>query len=183
MTGAQPQFRVVEGGATREDLTSLSDPELFRRYAPYVARIGLRLLGREADVDDLIQEVFMAAFKQRNQLREPGALKGWLATVAVRNARRQLKRRRMRSFVGLDDGPRGIELVDPDISPERKALLVRVYEVLDGLSVEERLAWTLRHVEGEKLEAVASRCGCSLATAKRRISAAHTKIQSEMNDG
>ena len=35
----------------------MSEAQLFKRFAPYVARIGLRLLGRESDVDDLIQEV------------------------------------------------------------------------------------------------------------------------------
>jgi RNA polymerase sigma-70 factor (ECF subfamily) len=48
--------------------------------------------------------------------------------------------------------------------------------------VEHRVAWTLRYVEGEKLERVAEHCGCSLATAKRRIAAAHAKIQSELED-
>ena len=41
----------------------------------------------------------------------------------------------------------------------------------------------LGNVEGEKLERVAEQCGCSLATAKRRIGAAHARIQSELSDG
>jgi RNA polymerase sigma-70 factor, ECF subfamily len=161
----------------------LSEVELFKRFAPYVARIGLRLLGREADVDDLIQEVFLAAFRQREQLRDPNAAKNWLATIAVRTARRQLRRRRLRQFVGLDTGNPALELQDPQISPEQRALLARVYEILDGMGVERRLAWTLRYVEGEKLEMVAERCGCSLATAKRRIASAQALLQSEMEDG
>jgi RNA polymerase sigma-70 factor (ECF subfamily) len=160
-----------------------TDEALFERYAPYVARIGLRLLGREADVDDLIQEVFLAAFKQKHQLRDGAAFKSWLATVAVRTARRQLRRRKLRSFVGLDTLAPSLELRDPAISPERRALLTRVYKELDELPVDQRLAWTLRYVQGEKLERVAERCGCSLATAKRRIAAAHARIQAELNDG
>jgi RNA polymerase sigma-70 factor (ECF subfamily) len=69
------------------------------------------------------------------------------------------------------------------MSPERRALLSRVYQVLDGMDVDQRLAWSLRYVEGEKLEQVAEHCGCSLATAKRRISAAHARIQAELEDG
>jgi RNA polymerase sigma-70 factor (ECF subfamily) len=45
------------------------------------------------------------------------------------------------------------------------------------------VAWTLRHVEGQKLEEVAQYCRCSLATAKRRISAAHTRMLAELEDG
>ena len=39
------------------------------------------------------------------------------------------------------------------------------------------------HIEGEKLEGVAARGGCSLATAKRRIAAAHAFVQSELHGG
>lgn len=180
MTSVSPDLRVVGGSASEQ---SLSDEELFKRFAPYVARIGLRLLGRESDVDDLIQEVFLAAFKQRDQVRNEGSIKHWLATVAVRTARRQLRRRRMRSFVGIDTGAsEGVELPSAGMSPEARALLTKVYEVLDTIGVEQRLAWTLRHVEGEKLERVAQRCGCSLATAKRRIAAAHAQLQAEFDD-
>ncbi|HET8940308.1 MAG TPA: sigma-70 family RNA polymerase sigma factor [Polyangiales bacterium] len=161
----------------------MSEAQLFKRFAPYVARIGLRLLGREADVDDLIQEVFFAAFRQRDQLRDPQAAKNWLATIAVRTARRQLRRRRLRQFVGLDHGGPALELPDPQISPEKRALLARVYEILDSMGVERRLAWTLRYVEGEKLEVVAERCGCSLATVKRRIASAQALLLAEMEDG
>ena len=161
----------------------MSEAQLFKRFAPYVARIGLRLLGREADVDDLIQEVFFAAFRQRDQLRDPQAAKNWLATIAVRTARRQLRRRRLRQFVGLDSGGPALELPDPQISPEKRALLARVYEILDNMGVERRLAWTLRYVEGEKLEVVAERCGCSLATVKRRIASAQALLLAEMEDG
>lgn len=184
MTASPPPLRLVESATeSASEPAPLSDAALFKRYAPYVARIGMRLLGRESDVDDLIQEVFLAAFRQREQLRDPHATKNWLATIAVRTARRQLRRRRMRQFVGLDTGGPALELPDQTISPEKRALLARVYEILDGMGVERRLAWTLRFVEGEKLEQVAERCGCSLATAKRRIAAAQALLQAEMDDG
>jgi RNA polymerase sigma-70 factor, ECF subfamily len=180
---SKPNLQVVEGGVGQPDVLPDSDDALFRRFAPYVARIGLRLLGRESDVDDLIQEVFLSAFRQRHQVRDPLAFKSWLAIIAVRTARRQLRKRRLRAFVGLDTLAAPLELRDAGMSPERRALLARVYQVLERIPVEQRLAWTLRHVEGEKLERVAEQCGCSLATAKRRIGAAHARIQAELTDG
>lgn len=178
----KPTLRVVEGRTGDESFPE-TDDALFQRFAPYVARIGLRLLGRETDVDDLIQEVFMAAFRQRHQVRDPLAFKSWLAIIAVRTARRQLRRRKLRGFVGLDTLTPALELRDTGMTPERRALLSRVYQVLDKIPVEQRLAWSLRYVEGEKLEQVAEHCSCSLATAKRRIAAAHARIQAELDDG
>ena len=188
MPSAVTQLRSAEPGAS-PDLggAAAGEPDealLFRRYAPYVARIGLRLLGRECDVDDLVQEVFLAAFKQRDQLRDPQAAKGWLAIVAVRTARRQLRAKRLKQLVGLDSKGPALQLYDQNaLSADKSALLSRVYEVLSRMNVDWRLAWTLRFIEGEKLEQVAIRCGCSLATAKRRVVAAQAFLQAEIGDG
>ena len=49
--------------------------DLFRRYSPYVATIGIRLLGRDDELDDLVQEVFIEAYRGFHQLRSPDAVK------------------------------------------------------------------------------------------------------------
>jgi RNA polymerase sigma-70 factor (ECF subfamily) len=148
----------------------------YRRYARYVAAVALRLLGRDDEIDDVVQEVFLAALRGLGQLRDAQAVKGWLATVAVRIAGRRLRRRRLRAMVGLD-GARDYErLAAPGAPADDRALIAHVYRLLDELPVKERLAWTLRHVEGEPLEAVARLCNCSLATAKRRVAAAQAAI-------
>lgn len=177
-------LRLVDSGAVRSiSSRELDDEEFFERFSPYVARIGMRLLGRSSDVDDLVQEVFIAAYKKRDQLPDEGATRGWLAVVSVRTARRMLRKRRVRQFVGLDMGTPPLELLDRTLSPDEHALISRIYQILDQMNVDNRLAWTLRYIEGEKLEDVALRCGCSLATAKRRIAAAHAHLQSEMDGG
>jgi len=151
---------------------------LFRQYAPYVARIGHRLLGNGDEVDDLVQDVFLAAHRGLTRLRDRDAVKGWLATVAVRTARRRLRRRRLAGLLGFTGEPADYdEVAGSDASPAERALVARVYRALDRLPVEQRLAWSLRHVEGESLERVAELAGCSLATAKRRIKAAQEALR------
>jgi RNA polymerase sigma-70 factor (ECF subfamily) len=156
---------------------------LFRRYSSYVAAIAHRLLGRDDDVDDTVQEVFLAAVRGLGAIRDPLAVKGWLARITVRVARRRLRKRRLRSFLGLDDPAAYGNITDPGATPEHKALLGRVYRVLDGMPINERIAWALRFVEGEPLENVAQLSGCSLATAKRRIAAATRTINEAFADG
>ena len=85
--------------------------------------------------------------------------------------------------MGLADLPSYLELVDDSqTSPEDRALLVGLYRCLDRLPLEQRLAWVLRHVQGEQLEDVARLCSCSLATAKRRIAAAEDFLQEVMGE-
>jgi RNA polymerase sigma-70 factor (ECF subfamily) len=155
---------------------------LFRRYAPYVAAIAHRLLGRDEDVDDTIQEVFVAAVRGVHAVRDPAAIRGWLARVTVRVARQRLRKRRARIFLGLDEPVVYDSVVDRSASAEQRTLLARVYKILDSMPANERIAWSLRHIEGEPLESVASMAGCSLATAKRRIAAAAVKIEEALGD-
>ena len=149
--------------------------ETFRRYAPYVAAIGLRLLGRSNEIDDLVQDVFMAAHRGLPHIRNPKAIKGWLATVTVRVARRRLRHRRLLHWVGLEEAD-SMAAFSLETDPEARVLLTKVCATLDSLPVEPRLAWSLRHIAGEPLDRVAELCGCSVATAKRRISAADRRI-------
>jgi RNA polymerase sigma-70 factor, ECF subfamily len=174
-----PVIRLERMAGVDGDAGPLELEAVFRQYAPYVARIGHRLLGRGDEVDDLVQDTFLAAHRGLGKLREREAIKGWLATVAVRLARRRLRRRRFWGAFGMDGAPDYHEIVEEGASPEERALVARVYRALDRLPVEQRMAWTLRHVEGESLERVAELTGCSLATAKRRIKAAQDHLKQD----
>ena len=68
------------------------------------------------------------------------------------------------------------------VTAEQRALLARIYRTLDEIDDRSRIAWILRHVEGERLEDVADACGCSLATAKRRIAAAQARLVEVFGD-
>ena len=171
-------LRLVESGDPGSSLD-----EVYRRYCRYVAAVILRLDGRSDEVDDLVQDVFVEAARGIGRLRQPAAIKGWLATIAVRTVRRRLRLRRLRRFLGIDDDSGGSHLVDASATPLDRLLLRSVYRVLDELPVEDRLAFSLHTIEGEKMEAVASLCGCSFATAKRRVARAQREIEARLSDG
>lgn len=155
--------------------------EVFRAYAGYVATIVLRILGRRDEVEDVVQDVFLSALGSLPRLRDPAALKGWLAAIAVRRASDRLRRRRLLLLLRLT------RAAEPDplpgeASPEVKALCAHLYRCLEQVPVAQRVAWTLRHLEGERLEVVAQLCGCSLATVKRRIAAAQVALMLATED-
>lgn len=151
--------------------------EVYRQESRYVAHLALRVLGRDLDIDDVVQDVFVAVSGALGKLRDPAALHAWLGTVTVRIARRRLRFRRLLTLTGFDPQPDYRELVSPDASPEQRVVITRLYAALDDLPAKERVAWTLRHVQGEQLEELARLCECSLATAKRRILAAERALE------
>lgn len=157
--------------------------DVYRRYCRYVAAVILRLDGRPSEVDDLVQDVFVEAAAGIGRLRDPEAIKGWLATIAVRTVRRRLRIRRAWRFLGLDRDAGEVVLVDSRASAADRVLLRAVYQVLEDMPVQDRLAFTLHIIEGETLEVVAKLCGCALATAKRRVARAQRLIEQRLSDG
>lgn len=170
-------LRLVPGEAPKATLD-----EVYRRYCRYVAAVILRLEGRTDDVDDLVQDVFAEAASGIARLRDPEAVKGWLATIAVRTVRRRLKTRRLWRFLGFDRDAAEAGLIDPAASPVDRLLLRAVYRVLDDMPTEDRIAFSLHTIEGETMDSVAKLCGCSFATAKRRVARAQRRIEERLSD-
>jgi RNA polymerase sigma-70 factor (ECF subfamily) len=151
--------------------------DLFRQYARYVATIGFKLLGRDDELDDLVQDVFIEAHRGLHQLRDVDAAKGWLARITVRRAVRRLRRRKLRGFFSLEAlGPEAPVVVDGAASPEERAHVSATYRRLEALPVPQRIAWLLKNVEGETLDSIAALCGCSKATIQRRLRAAKSAL-------
>jgi RNA polymerase sigma-70 factor (ECF subfamily) len=173
----RPRLRVVEGGAQGPASEPNDFDSLFRRYSPYVASIGVRLLGRDDEIDDLVQDVFLEAHRGLASVREPGAVKGWLARICVRRAVRRLRRRKLRSFLSLDTLAADPSLIAPEASPEARAEVTRLYERLARLPALERVVWVLRHLEGEGLDEIALLCECSKSTVQRRLRAADAALE------
>ena len=166
-------MRIVEGGASRQasEAGGLDFDSLFRRYSPYVASIGLRLLGRDDELDDLVQDVFVEAHRGLRQLRDADAVKPWLARICVRRAVRRLRRRRLRAFLSLDTLAHDDHLVAPGASPEARAEVTRLYRKLELVPALDRAIWVLRYLEGEALGDIALLCACSKSTVQRRLRA------------
>jgi RNA polymerase sigma-70 factor (ECF subfamily) len=156
---------------------------LYARYAPYVAAIAMRILGRESEVEDLVQDVFAISVRGLRRRRNHGEIKRWLATVTVRRAMRRLRMLALWSWMDLDEQTHWDEIAEPGAGADERRLIAQVYRALEKLPIRDRVAWVLRYVEGENLQQVADLCGCSLATAKRRIARAHAKISALANPG
>jgi RNA polymerase sigma-70 factor (ECF subfamily) len=156
---------------------------LYRRHASYLLAIAARLLGNRGDGEEVVQDTFVTAFEQLGTLREPAALRGWLAQITVSLVRRRLRRGRLMRMLGLDRGADDATLAAlaaPGTHPDQRAELALVDRALGAVNANVRIAWMLRQVEGLELAEVASACGCSLATAKRRIAAAETAVRAHI---
>ena len=150
---------------------------VFERYGPYVQRVLARVLGTDPDLPDLIQDVFVQAIEGIGRLENPAAIRGWLATIAVRTARARIRRRSLRAWPRASDPAELPDVEATTPSEEVRDALRRVYAVLERFPAELRIVFGLRFVDGMELVEMAGACGCSLATVKRRIVKAQARFQ------
>lgn len=152
---------------------------LFKRYAPMALGQAWRLIPGE-DPEDVAQEALIRALTQLDRLDAPQAFAAWLTTIVVRLATSRLRRRRMLERLGLRGPAQPVDVeafVAAPLSTDARDELRQVYRWLDSFPAEERVALVLQRVEGLELTEIAERMGLSLATVKRRLSAAVAKLE------
>jgi RNA polymerase sigma-70 factor, ECF subfamily len=151
---------------------------LFRRHARMVNGLAYRLMGRDEDVDDLVQDSFLSALRGLDRLANPQAFASWLGSIVVRTAHKLLRRRRLMTRAGLRrNTPLDVEqLLAPGSAPGAMAELKQVYSCLDRLDPEARIALVLHRVDGLSIPDVAEQMALSVSTVKRRLAVAQTAL-------
>jgi RNA polymerase sigma-70 factor (ECF subfamily) len=124
-----------------------------RHYQP-VYRLAWRMTNGAADAEDMAQEAFVKLWKNPSQVREAGALKGWLMRVA---ANAVIDRGRKPKSSALDDAP---EVADPQARPDAPLDRAQAARLVDARIAElperQRLALSLVYFEGlNNIEAAA----------------------------
>jgi RNA polymerase sigma-70 factor, ECF subfamily len=130
---------------------------LYDRYARVVHGLLLSRVPR-ADVDDLVQDVFLAAWKRLDALRDPAAFGGWLAMIA-RNRATDFHRR------ATDDVELPADLEAHDAT-RAQAEAHAVLDVIRSLPEAYRETLVLRLVEGFTGPEIADRTGLTAASVR-----------------
>jgi RNA polymerase sigma-70 factor (ECF subfamily) len=157
---------------------------LIERHEPIVKRQARRLLAWRADVDDVVQEVFLALWRGHGRFRGECALSTWLLTITIRECRRKLRREMLRDkFIGrLRIVARGFEaacdmpLAEPD---ENR----RVASAVSALPAKLREVVVLHYLEGFSIEDAAKALGLKRSVVDVRLTRARQKLAEALRDG
>jgi RNA polymerase sigma-70 factor (ECF subfamily) len=158
---------------------------LFQRFAPMVNGLAYRLLGRDSEVDDVVQESFVQALDHLDSLKEPQAFASWLSSIVVRTVSKLLRRRKLLGRLGLrrTSDPIDVDaIVGKAVPPDAATELRAIYAVIDEMPIDVRVPLLLRRVEGLALEEIAQQTGKSLATVKRRIADGEARLDAHRGE-
>ena len=148
--------------------------DLVRRHAPRVRSLCAATLRSDAEADDAAQEVFLKAYRALDRFSGDADFGTWVHRIAVNHCLDVLRaaaRRRTDSLEGLmEEDSKALARVLSEEGPAR-ALENRdaAARLLARLNPEQRIALTLRELEGLSYEEIAAAMSCSLDSVKARI--------------
>ena len=138
--------------------------ELIAQYTPYVSSVVSRILrGRQADVEELTADVFLAAWDNREKLR-PGKVKGYLGAIARSRAFNLL--RAEHESLPLEEDVLLIETEGPDRELDRRETARVVNQALAQLDKPQRELFVRHYYYGQTVQEAALAMGLNQSTAK-----------------
>jgi len=161
---------------------SASFEQLVAEHRTRVTRLCYRLLGWREDVEDVVQEVFLAALKGLPRFRGESEVSTWLTRITVNACRSHLRKRRpwLRLFAKrhedfeppLDRSPEG-ELVE-------RERFARVRAAIRGLPVKYREVVVLRYLEELPVSDIGAVLGIGKNAVEVRLNRARTWLKEEL---
>jgi len=148
---------------------------LWRRHAQAVRRTLRACVGNDANLDDLLQEVFLSFVRNAGRIRDPSRVRAYLGRAAVQMARRKHREQsRRRRWMGLFAAES--KRYDPGTVVHDRVALQKLQDILDELPERAKESFVLRFVSGFTTAEVAEARGVSLATAKRDVARAQERV-------
>jgi len=151
--------------------------ELYHRFRRQVAANLYRVLGDRADLDDLVQEVFVIAFRGLEKFRGDARLSTWIYRICVNVALGRIRTRKRRpAAIGVGD--LDATNVDPSLadrpetphqSLERSRDRETVYRALETLAPKKRIVLYLHEIEGLDLKEIAYLVDSNPVTVRTRL--------------
>jgi len=155
---------------------------LFERHQHTIWAVCFRFTGDAADAEDLLQEVFIKAYRNLNTFQGHSTFRTWLYQIALNTCRNELRRRKRRPSL-IDDNVHDLDLIDTTASSPEDGLeeSENIAEALMKLRSEEREILILRDIEEMSYASIAETLGIQLSAAKMRVQRARISLASALH--
>ena len=168
---------------TDEELVALSmggDVESFNqlvlRWERPIYALAYRVIGREEDARDVVQETFLRAFRGIGNFRGQAKFSSWVYRIALNLCRDWIRRERRAPILPTPEGVDVVELAAEQGPAESIEDLVArndiskvVAELMTRLPEEQRTAIILKEYHGMTFQEIADLQGVPLSTVKTRL--------------
>ena len=150
--------------------------QLILRWERPIYALAYRVIGREEDARDVVQETFLRAFRALPGFKGQAKFSSWIYRIALNLCRDWIRRQRRTPVVQMPEDSEAIERSAVRESVEsiedlvaRKELSAVVAEAMAALPEEQRTAIILKEYHGMTFQEIADLQGCPLSTVKTRL--------------
>jgi RNA polymerase sigma-70 factor (ECF subfamily) len=150
--------------------------QLVVRWERPIYALAYRVIGREEEARDLVQEAFLRAYRSLGGFRGDAKFSSWLYRITLNLCRDWIRRQKRAPFVETPEGVDVIELAGehgPVESVEdlvaRRDLGAAVNRAMASLSDDQRKAIILKEYQGLTFQEIADLLDCPLSTVKTRL--------------
>ena len=173
MTVATALRDLRERSASADDCVRVR--ELYDRFARDLYGVAYRLTGSRAEAEDVVHDVFVGLPEALHKFDGRGELGGWLRRVTARAALMQMRSRRRRGEVDLQES-------SPETASGTEATLARVDVARALASIPEklRLVVVLKELEDWSHEEIARELGITVGTSKVRLHRARALLRDRL---
>jgi RNA polymerase sigma-70 factor, ECF subfamily len=165
--------------------------QLVFRHDRNVLSLAAQYVNSAEDAKDIYQEVFIRVFRGLKKFQFRSEFTTWLHRITVNVCLTHRARQKHKAhYVSLhedpdSDDPHGVlELEAVDSSADQlthdSEISARVQSAMENLSPKQRMVFTLRHFEGQKLKEIAVGMNCTEGTVKRYLFSATRKMRNEL---
>ena len=155
--------------------------ELYDRYASVLYTVAFRILGDRESAEDLVQDVFMEAWKKAADY-DPGraSVRTWLILRARSRALDRATSAPRRRSVSLEDETVPEPIAAPSSGLDGIGDVERLQDALAGLSPEQRQVLELTFFRGLSSSDISREVGIPVGTVKSRLRAGLTGLRSAL---
>jgi len=150
--------------------------QLIVRWERPIYALAYRVIGRDEDARDVVQETFLRAFRALPGFKGQAKFSSWLYRIALNLCRDWIRRQKRTPVVAAPEGVDVVELAaeqGPVESIEdlvaRNQLSESVAVAMQKLPEEQRTAIILKEYHGLTFQEIADLQGCPLSTVKTRL--------------
>jgi RNA polymerase sigma-70 factor (ECF subfamily) len=165
---------------------------LVERYQSKIYGLVYNMTSNREDAEDLVQEIFVKAYRALPRFKGKSSFYTWLYRIAVNKTINYRKKRNRKRAMSLDEFDSEIKLDDVyhDLtskgSPLRNLSLTelqkKMNEALQNLSEKHRTVVILHDMQGVPHENIAKMTGASVGTIRSRLFYARRQLQAELTE-
>lgn len=157
---------------------------LIVKYQPRIFATARKYARRDSEVEDIVQEIFIKAFKKLASYRQEAPFEHWIMKISVRTCYDYLRshqRSKVSSFSDITQ--EDFDLLDvfgEDEHPDREnqeAVARLIHDLMEQLKPESRMVLTLLDIEGKSVKEIAKLTGWSVSLVKVRAFRARKEMR------